>query len=153
MFYTTPVLVFPSNTVIAQYKTYYEQNGYVTNIFINLSLRHISNRGMARRLPNSSQVSERNQRHDNAVRAAHARELHSTLAEESPARIHQLLEPVPRSFHRKLQIHIHATSLARRTAGMHTRNEGDPASIHPAMDDTQEFSGRHLGRKCDRRVQ
>src|ERR1043165_315057 len=43
MFYTTPVLVFPSNTVIAQYKTYYEQNGYVTNIFINLSLGHISN--------------------------------------------------------------------------------------------------------------
>ena len=44
MFYTTPVLVFPSNTIIAQYKTYYEQNGYVTNIFINLSLGHISNR-------------------------------------------------------------------------------------------------------------
>src|ERR1041384_6393938 len=43
MFYTTPVLVFPSNIVIAQYKTYYEQNGYVTNIFINLSLGHISN--------------------------------------------------------------------------------------------------------------
>src|SRR3954470_20566514 len=43
MFYTTPILVFPSNTVIAQYKTYYEQNGYVTNIFINLSLGHISN--------------------------------------------------------------------------------------------------------------
>src|SRR3954465_15572321 len=43
MFYTTLVLVFPSNTVIAQYKTYYEQNGYVTNIFINLSLGHISN--------------------------------------------------------------------------------------------------------------
>src|SRR4051812_4839305 len=42
MFYTTPVLVFPSNTVIVQYKTYYEQNGYVTNIFINLSLGHIS---------------------------------------------------------------------------------------------------------------
>src|ERR1041385_5651411 len=42
MFYTTPVLVFPSNTVIAQYKTYYEQNGYVTNIFINLSVGHIS---------------------------------------------------------------------------------------------------------------
>src|SRR3954466_12603688 len=44
MFYTTPVLVFPSNTVISQYKTYYEKNGYVTNIFINLSLGHISNR-------------------------------------------------------------------------------------------------------------
>ena len=44
MFYTTPVLVFPSNTVIAQYKMYYEQNGYVTNIFINLSLGHISNK-------------------------------------------------------------------------------------------------------------
>ena len=44
MFYTTPVLVFPSNIVIAKYKTYYEQNGYVTNIFINLSLGHISNR-------------------------------------------------------------------------------------------------------------
>src|SRR3954468_4894833 len=43
MFYTTPVLVFPSNTVIAQYKTYYEQNRYVTNIFINFSLGHISN--------------------------------------------------------------------------------------------------------------
>src|SRR3954470_14269386 len=43
MFYTTPILVFPSNTVIAQHKTYYEQNGYVTNIFINLSLGHISN--------------------------------------------------------------------------------------------------------------
>src|SRR3954462_13075901 len=43
MFYTTPVLVFPSNTVIAQYKTYYEQKGYVTNIFINLPLGHISN--------------------------------------------------------------------------------------------------------------
>src|ERR1041385_7732320 len=43
MFYTTPVLVFPCNTVIAQYKMYYEQNRYVTNIFINLSLGHISN--------------------------------------------------------------------------------------------------------------
>src|SRR3954467_8397011 len=43
MFYTTPVLVFPSNTVIAHYKTYYEQNRYVTNIFINLPLGHISN--------------------------------------------------------------------------------------------------------------
>src|SRR3954453_18800764 len=46
MFYTTPVLVFPSNTAIAQYKTYYEQNGYVTNIFINLSLGHISNKSI-----------------------------------------------------------------------------------------------------------
>src|ERR1041385_5284582 len=107
---------------------------------------------MARRLPNSSQVSKRNQRHGNAVRAAHARELRSTLAEESQARIHQLLEPVPWSLHRKLQIHIQATSLTRGTASMQTRNEGDPASIHPTMDDTQEFSGRHLGRKCDRRV-
>src|ERR1041385_525318 len=89
----------------------------------------------------------------NAVRAAHARELRSTLAEESSTRIHQLLEPVPRSLHRKLQIHIQATNLTRGTAGMQTRNEGDPASIHPAMDDTQEFSGRHLGRKRDRRVQ
>src|ERR1043165_6214477 len=43
MFYTTPVLVFPSNIVIAQYKKYYEQNRYVTSIFINLSLGHISN--------------------------------------------------------------------------------------------------------------
>ena len=49
MFYTTPVLVFPSNTDIAQYKTYYEQNGYVTNIFINLSLGHISNTKEARK--------------------------------------------------------------------------------------------------------
>src|SRR4051812_20974387 len=104
---------------------------------------------MARRLPNSSQVSKRNQCHGNAVRAAHARELRSTLAEESRTRIHQLLEPVPRSLHRKLQIHIQATSLTRGTTGMQTRNEGDLASIHPAMDDTQEFSGRHLGRKCD----
>src|ERR1041385_4188653 len=109
--------------------------------------------GMARRLPNSSQVSKRNQCHDNALRAAHARELRSTLAEESSARIHQLLEPVLRSLHRKLQIHIRATSLTRGTAGMQTRNKGGPASIHPAMDDTQEFSGRHRGRKCDRRVQ
>src|ERR1041385_6187923 len=58
---------------------------------------------MARRLPNSSQVSERNQRHGNAVRTTHARELRSTLAEESPARIHQLLEPVPRSLHRNFK--------------------------------------------------
>src|ERR1041385_29131 len=79
---------------------------------------------MARRLPNSSQVSKRNQHHVNAVRVAHARELRSTLAEESSARIHQLLEPVPRSLHRKLQIHIQATSLTRGTAGMQTWNEG-----------------------------
>src|ERR1041385_3962393 len=109
--------------------------------------------GMARRLPNISQVSKRNQRHGNAVRAAHARELCATLAEESSARIHQLLEPVPRSLHRKLQIHIQATSLTRGIAGMQTRNEGDPVSIHPAMNDTKKFSGRHLGRKCDRLVQ
>src|SRR4051812_22245850 len=53
MFYTTPVLVFPSSTLIAQYKMYYEQNGYVTNIFINLSLGHKSNseRGGRRALP------------------------------------------------------------------------------------------------------
>src|ERR1041385_1194599 len=108
---------------------------------------------MARRLPNSSQVSKRNQRHGNAVRAAHARELRSTLAEKSSAWIHQLLEPVPRNLHRKLQIHIQATSLTRGATGMQTRNEGGPASIHPAMDDTQELGGRHLGRKCDRRIQ
>src|ERR1041385_1033711 len=108
---------------------------------------------MARRLPDSSQVSKRNQRRGNAVRAAHARELRSTLAEKSSSRIHQLLEPVPRSLHRKLQINIQATSLTQGAAGMQTRNEGGPASIHLAMDDIQELSGRHLGRKCDRRIQ
>src|ERR1041384_7509099 len=59
---------------------------------------------MARRLPNSSQLSKRDQYHSDAVSTAHARELRSTLAEKSSARIHQLLEPVPRSLHRKLQI-------------------------------------------------
>src|ERR1041384_258962 len=69
-------------------------------------------RGVARRLLNSSQVPARDQRHVNAVCAAHARELGTTLVEESPARIHQLMEAVPRSLHRKLQIHIQETGIA-----------------------------------------
>src|ERR1041384_7498497 len=107
---------------------------------------------MARRLPNSSQVSKRDQCHGDAVRTTHARELRSTLAEKSSARIHQLLEPVPRSLHRKLQINIQATSLTRGAAGMQTRNEGGHASIHPAVDDGSApeilhkcFSSKFLG--------
>src|ERR1043165_3828095 len=69
-----------------------------------------------RRLPNSSQVSERNQCHSNAVRAAHARGLRAALVEELTARIHQLLESIPSGLYRKLQVYIQVTRLTRGAA-------------------------------------
>src|SRR4051812_22834383 len=46
--------------------------------------------------------------------------------------------------HRKLQIYLQATSITRGAAGMQARSQGDLASIHPAVDHTQELSGRHI---------
>src|ERR1043165_8672930 len=65
--------------------------------------------GMARSLPDIGQILARNQRHSNAIRAAHARRLRTALAKKPTARIHQLLETVPSCLHREFQIHIQET--------------------------------------------
>src|ERR1043165_6445261 len=75
-------------------------------------------RGMARRLPNSGQIPARNQHHNNAVRAAHARGLRAALAEEPTARIHQFMESIPGRLHREFQVYVQASSLTRGVAHM-----------------------------------
>src|SRR3954468_3174287 len=97
---------------------------------------------MARRLPNSRQIPARNQYHINAVRATHARELGTTLAEEPAARVNQFLEAVSQRLHRELQIHLQATNITRGVKGLEARNQGVPASIHPTMDHTQKIQPR-----------
>src|SRR4051812_8771256 len=81
------------------------------------------------------------------------RELSATLVEEPPARIHQLMEPVPGSLHRKLQINVQATSITRGSKGLQARNQRDFASIHIEMDNTEELSRGHIRQKRNRRVQ
>src|SRR4051812_45767497 len=99
---------------------------------------------MARRLLKSRKIPERNQYHNNAICATDAREFGATLAEEPTTRHDQLLEAISRLLHRKLQIHLQATSITRGTKSLPKRNQRVSASIHLAVDYTQEFSRGYI---------
>src|ERR1043165_7467291 len=121
MFYTTPVLVFPSNTVIAQYRTYYEKNGYVKNIFSNLSLGHISNTVLIRALT------------DHVLSPASGR-----LTMEGPHRITRLITPLLQVF-----THIHLCRLFIVVAP----NTGAPG-FSPPICKLRRSEERRVGKEC-----